>query len=78
MVGRKSVNGDQDNKILGGLKMTHSFLGQTFFCSGHPCRHKIVNCVPGAAPIPPVSCTGAAVSCLKLAVEFWTRQSFVS
>lgn len=45
------------------------FLGQAFFCSGHPCCHKIVNCVPGAGPIPPISCVGAAVSCLKLAVE---------
>lgn len=51
--------------------------GHSVFCSGHPCCHKIVNCVPGAGPKPlPTSCTGAAVSCLKLAVGLWTHQSF--
>lgn len=29
--------------------------------------------VPGAGPVHPVSSVAAAVSCLKLAVEFWTR-----
>lgn len=47
------------------------------FCSLCPRRHKIVNCVLGVG-LHSVSCTGAAVSCLKLAVDFWTQQTFIN
>lgn len=47
------------------------------FCSLWPPRHKIVNCVLGVG-LRSVSCFGAAVSCLKLAVDFWTQQTFIN
>lgn len=76
-MGRKSVNEDQEDKNwttgMGGLKMTHGFLGEYSFVQATPVTTRLCVCVPGVRPIPPISYTDAAVSCLKLAVEFWTH-----
>lgn len=56
--------------------MIHTFLEMWSFCSDYLCHHKIVKLYTRIKDRSPISCTGAAVSCLKLTVEFQMCQSF--
>lgn len=61
--------------------MSHRFLGMRSFVqtTSVSSRLSIVSQEQDShTPPPPISYTGAAVSCLKLAVKFWTHQSFES
>lgn len=66
---RKEVNKQETKTTRGWASEDDPRLW--IFCSHCPRCHKIVNCVLGVG-LGSVSCAGAAVSCLKLAVDFWT------
>lgn len=55
--------------------MIHTFLGMRSFVQTTRVTARLCTMIKTHSPI---SCTGAAVSCLKMAVEYWTCQSFAN